>query len=104
MLMTRLALAESGATADSLLEELIRIHSFSPTFRQTFQSPVTTQTFIDAFKAFVTSTCALYELDNIVVRVLEKLSHLALSISLDNVVAVAQSQEVTSMYLWLVHH
>ena len=96
------ALSEAGNAADNLLEELIKIHSFSPTFRQAFQSQVTTQTFIDAFKAFVLAISMAYELENVIVRVLEKLSHLALSISLDNVVAVAQSQEVGYMSISLV--
>lgn len=91
----RVAFPEAGNAADSLLEELIKIHSFSATFRQAFQSQVTTQTFIDAFKSFVLAISAAYELDAIVVRVLEKLSHFGLCISLDNSVAVAQSEEVT---------
>lgn len=89
------AFPEAGNAADSLLEELIKIHSFSATFRQAFQSQVTTQTFVDAFKSFVLAISAAYELDAIVVRVLEKLSHFGLCISLDNSVAVAQSEEVT---------
>ena len=88
------ALPEAGNAADSLLEELIKIHSYSPTFRHAFQSQVTTQTFIDAFKAFVLAVSMAYELDATVVRVLEKLSHFGLCISLDNTVAVAQSEEV----------
>ena len=88
------ALPEAGSAADSLLEELIKIHSYSPTFRHAFQSQVTTQTFIDAFKAFVLAVSMTYELHVVVVRVLEKLSHFGLCISLDNAVAVAQSEEV----------
>ncbi|EKM53226.1 uncharacterized protein PHACADRAFT_210920 [Phanerochaete carnosa HHB-10118-sp] len=85
---------EAGVYANSLLEELIKIHSFSLTFRQAFRSQVTTQTFIDAFKSFVTAIPGLEQLDNIVVWVLEKLSHLALSISLDDTVAVPQRKEI----------
>lgn len=88
------ALGEAGVYANSLLEELIKIHSFSPTFREAFRSQVTTQTFIDAFKSFVTAIAGVAELDSIVVWVLEKLSHLALSISLDDVVAVVQRKEI----------
>ena len=92
------ALGEAGVYANSLLEELIKIHSFSPTFREAFRSQVTTQTFIDAFKSFVTAIAGMAELDSIVVWVLEKLSHLALSISLDDVVAVVQRKEVNPIY------
>ena len=44
------ALGEAGVYANSLLEELIKIHEFSPTFREAFRSQITTQAFIDAFK------------------------------------------------------
>ena len=81
--------------ADSLLEELIKIHSYSATFRQSFRSQATTQTFIDAFKSFVDGLSSFTELEHTVVRVTEKLCHLALSISLDDVVAVAQRQEAS---------
>jgi hypothetical protein len=86
--------ADAGVSADNLLEELIKIHSSSATFRQSFRSQATTQTFIDAFKSFINTISMFTELEHIVVRVIEKLCHLALSISLDDVVAVVQRQEV----------
>ena len=85
---------EAGVYANSLLEELIKIHSFSPTFREAFRSQVTTQSFIDAFKSYVTAISGQAELDNIAVWVLEKLCHLALTICLDDVVAGPQQKEV----------
>jgi hypothetical protein len=38
-----------------LVEELIDLHASSPTFRQVFRSPQTTQLFVDAYKASVTA-------------------------------------------------
>lgn len=85
---------EAGTAADALLEELIKVYSASPTFRQTFQSQTTTQVFLDAFRSFVSIVSTSNELHNTLIRVLEKLSHLALTISLDNVVSTGQKQEV----------
>lgn len=79
---------------EHLLEVLIETHSTSPTFREVFRSNAVTQSFIDAYKMYSTSVAHSYEIDQGTVRVLEKLSHLGLSIALDNAVAVAQKQEV----------
>lgn len=79
---------------EHLLEALIETHSSSPTFREVFRSHAVTQAFIDAYKMFATSVAHAAEIDQGTVRVLEKLSHLGLSIALDNVVAVTQKQEV----------
>lgn len=59
-----------------------------------FRSHAVTQAFIDAYKMFATSVAHAAEIDQGTVRVLEKLSHLGLSIALDNAVAVTQKQEV----------
>ncbi|OSD07923.1 beach-domain-containing protein [Trametes coccinea BRFM310] len=88
------ARATATAIAEHLLEALIDIHSTSPTFREVFKSNAVTQSFIDAYKMFVTSIAHAAEIDQGTVRVLEKLSHLGLSIALDNVVAVNQKQEI----------
>ncbi len=79
---------------EHLLEALIEIHSTSPTFREVFRSNAITQSFIDAYKMYSTSIAYSLEIDQSTVRVLEKLSHLGLSIALDNSVAVGQKQEV----------
>ncbi|OJT13456.1 Beige protein -like protein [Trametes pubescens] len=79
---------------EHLLEALIETHSSSPTFREVFRSHAVTQAFIDAYKMFATSVAHAAEIDQGTVRVLEKLSHLGLSIALDNAVAVTQKQEI----------
>ncbi|KAI8986856.1 beach-domain-containing protein [Trametes punicea] len=82
------------STTEHLLEELINVHSSSPTFREVFKSNAVTQAFIDAYKLFATSVAHSAEIDQDTIRVLEKLSHLGLSIALDNAVAVSQKQEI----------
>ena len=79
---------------EHLLEVLIETHSTSPTFREVFRSNAVTQSFIDAYNMYSISVAHSYEIDQGTVRVLEKLSHLGLSIALDNAVAVGQKQEV----------
>ncbi|KAH9896772.1 beach-domain-containing protein [Cubamyces lactineus] len=86
--------ATATSTVEHLLEALIDIHSSSPTFREVFRSNAVTQSFIDAYKMFATSVAHSAEIDQGTVRVLEKLSHLGLSIALDNAVAVGQKQEI----------
>ncbi|KAI0360774.1 beach-domain-containing protein [Trametes cingulata] len=86
--------ATATATVEHLLEALIDVHSCSPTFREVFKSHAVTQSFIDAYKMFATSVAHALEIDQGTVRVLEKLSHLGLSIALDNAVAVSQKQEI----------
>ncbi|KAH9846387.1 beach-domain-containing protein [Lenzites betulinus] len=86
--------ATSTAIVEHLLETLIETHSTSPTFREVFRSHAITQSFIDAYKMFATSVAHAIDIDQGTVRVLEKLSHLGLSIALDNSVAVTQKQEI----------
>ncbi|TBU31477.1 beach-domain-containing protein [Dichomitus squalens] len=86
------ALATSNV--EHLLEALIETHSTSPTFREVFRSHAITQSFIDAYKMYSISVQHAAEIDQDTVRVLEKLSHLGLSIALDNAVAVNQKQEI----------
>ena len=81
-------------SVEHLLEALIDTHSTSPTFREVFRSNAITQSFIDAYKMYSTSIAYAQEIDQSTIRVLEKLSHLGLSIALDNSVAVNQKQEV----------
>lgn len=89
-----LARATAVANVEHLLETLIDTHSTSPTFREVFRSHAVTQSFIDAWKMYSTSVQHSATIDQETVRVLEKLSHLGLSIALDNAVAVNQKQEV----------
>ncbi|PIL27451.1 hypothetical protein GSI_10600 [Ganoderma sinense ZZ0214-1] len=88
------ALTTATANAEHLLETLIDTHSTSPTFREVFRSHAVTQSFIDAYKMYSTSVQHSAMIDQDTVRVLEKLSHLGLSIALDNAVAVNQKQEI----------
>ena len=88
------ARATATANVEHLLEVLIETHSTSPSFREVFRSHAITQSFIDAYKMYSISVQHSAEIDQDTVRVLEKLSHLGLSIALDNSVAVNQKQEV----------
>ncbi|RPD65419.1 beach-domain-containing protein [Lentinus tigrinus ALCF2SS1-7] len=86
--------ATASANVEHLLETLIDTHSTSPTFREVFRSHAVTQSYIDAYKMYSTSVAYSPEIDQSTIRVLEKLSHLGLSIALDNAVAVSQKQEI----------
>lgn len=77
----------------------MKLHSSSSTFRELFRSQQATQMFIDAYKNSVESLKAqLTEGGGIVndrmMRIMEKLSHLGLALALDNAVAGAQKREV----------
>lgn len=78
-----------------LIEELIDLHASSLTFRQVFRSQQTTQLFLDGYKAFVTALSSFTNISRRTVRILEKVSHFALTLSLDNDVAANQKREVT---------
>lgn len=87
----------SGATeamTEALIESLIELHSSSTTFRQIFKSQQTTQIFVDAYKLFVTSVESSNRVKPQVVRILEKLTHLALSLALDPDVSGSHKREV----------
>ena len=87
---------EAGPCTEHLLEELINLHSSSTTFRQTFQSQSTSQAFIEAYRSFVSSAAHLTPREAIVTRIIEKMSHLALSVALSDAVGSNQKQEVSS--------
>ncbi|KDQ53971.1 hypothetical protein JAAARDRAFT_61057 [Jaapia argillacea MUCL 33604] len=77
-----------------LIEELIDLHSSSPTFRKIFESQQATQQFVDAYKSFQKAIATLPEIDQPTTRVLEKLSHLGLTLALDNAVSGHQKREI----------
>ena len=83
---------------DSLIEELMGLHSSSPTFRQVFQSQQTTQMFVDAYKMFVSKVTGAQaqNINESTTRILEKLSHFGLALALDTVVGGPQKREVGS--------
>ncbi|TFY62229.1 hypothetical protein EVJ58_g3994 [Rhodofomes roseus] len=85
---------ELEENVEKLLEELIQVHSSAPSFRQLFKSQTITDSFIDAYKSFVASAATAPELSQSTVRILEKLSHVGLSIALDNAVGNSQKQEI----------
>ncbi|THH31660.1 hypothetical protein EUX98_g2544 [Antrodiella citrinella] len=85
---------EATAFAESLLEQVIAIHSSSMTFRQIFKSQTTTQYFLDMYRAFVVALSQAAEIPLASIRLLEKLTHLSLSIALDTAVAAQQKQDI----------
>lgn len=86
--------ADAVDLVERLLESLIGLHGSSATFRQVFKSHSTTQYLIDAHKSFVAALSHFQEIPASVVRILEKLAHLSLSVALDTSVAGDQKQEV----------
>lgn len=82
---------------EALIEEIIDLHVSSSTFRQVFRSQQTTQMFLDAYKSFVTATTASMDGHQRTIRILERLSHFALTLAHDDDVAVPQKREVFSI-------
>ena len=74
--------------------QLIDIQSSSQAFRQAFQSQTMTYAFVHAFRSFVTAVAGATLLSQDTVRILEKLSHFALTLSLDQNVNAGQKEEV----------
>ncbi|GBE84628.1 hypothetical protein SCP_0606070 [Sparassis crispa] len=87
-------IARVGTIVEQLLERLIEVHSTVPTFRQVFKLQATTQLFIDAYRSFVASVSMFSDFALSTTRILEKLSHLGLSIALDTVVTASQKEEI----------
>ncbi|KAJ8072576.1 beige protein-like 1 [Marasmius tenuissimus] len=85
------------STMEVLIEEIMDLHASSPTFRQVFQSQQTTQIFVDAYKSFAQDLEVVSEINQRTVRIIEKLTHLALALALDNAVAGAQKQEILTI-------
>lgn len=79
---------------ESLLEELMELQTASPSFRQLFKSQQAAALLINAYSAFVLNgTPALINQHNYI-RILEKLNHFSMALTLDNVVSHSQKQEV----------
>lgn len=85
----------SEASIEVLVEELINLHSTSSSLRQIFKSQLTTQIFVDAYKNFVQKLASAPAIDQWGIGILEKLSHLALALALDESVAGSQKREVS---------
>ncbi|EMD36591.1 hypothetical protein CERSUDRAFT_115625 [Gelatoporia subvermispora B] len=86
--------ATTETNVEHLLEALIELHSTCAAFRHIFKSSSITQAFIDAYQPFVISMSSAPEVSQAAIRILEKLSHLALSVALDESVAGSQKREI----------
>lgn len=87
------------AMVEALIETLIELHSSVPTFRQLFRSHQTTQIFVDSYQFIVTSVGSSLRVKPSVIRLLEKLTHLALSLALDPDVSGTHKREVSLILL-----
>jgi hypothetical protein len=88
----------ADARVEQLVEELINLHAASATFRQIFRSQHTTQLFVDAFKSFVGIVSNTAFVKPRVVRLLEKVTHFALTLALDPDVSGSQKREVRRVF------
>lgn len=78
------------------------MHSSTSSFRHLFKSQATTELFIDAYKSFLVSAARATELSQSTVRILEKLSHVALGIALGDDIGNSQKQEVRHKCVMIV--
>ncbi|KAF7792655.1 hypothetical protein EIP86_003752 [Pleurotus ostreatoroseus] len=94
--LSEYAIREVGPAqaAESLLEQLIELQATNAAFRQTFQIQTTTLAFINAYRSFVVALASSSQIDQATIRILEKLSHFGLTLSLDENVQTAQKQEI----------
>lgn len=79
---------------EPLLEDLMEQQSTSPAFRQLFKSKQTTGFLISAYANFVSYGTSIEASRRNYVRILEKMNHLVLSLTLDSLVDAHQKQEV----------
>ncbi|EKM77777.1 hypothetical protein AGABI1DRAFT_121854 [Agaricus bisporus var. burnettii JB137-S8] len=83
-----------ASTVEALVEELLNLHSTVAQFRTVFQSQITTQLFVDGYKAFVKRLSVAPAINARALRILEKLTHFGLALALDNLVAGSQKREI----------
>lgn len=81
-------------TAEALLEQLIELQSVNAAFREAFQSQATTQMYINAYRSFVVALSNARQIEQGTIRILEKMSHFALTLSLDLHVVTSQKEDV----------
>jgi uncharacterized membrane protein len=91
------------AYAEAILEELVLLQSSCSTFRQLFESQRATQSFIQAFRSFVTRLASANELSQNHIRICEKLMHFGLTLSLDHAVVGPQKHEVHPLLSFSLH-
>ena len=89
--------AVAETSTESLLEELIELQSTSPTFRNAFKSQQTTGVLINAYAGFVSNGRLARSSQRNYVRILGKMNHFILALTLDNSVGSAQKREVCSV-------
>ncbi|TFK65264.1 beach-domain-containing protein [Pluteus cervinus] len=82
------------STMEVLIEELMDLHASNANFRDVFTSHSTTQVFVDGYKGFVDKVGVLPEINQRIVRLLEKLGHFGLALALGNEVAGSQKREI----------
>jgi hypothetical protein len=81
-------------TMEILVEEMMSLHASSATFREIFRPQQTTQLFIEAYEAYVSKLSPAIHINQWTSRILDKLTHFALALDLDNAVAGQQKREV----------
>ncbi|KIY47744.1 beach-domain-containing protein [Fistulina hepatica ATCC 64428] len=89
-------LSASKEIMEKLVEALMESHSASPTFRQVLQSHQIIQSFVTTYKSFVEkiTTAPENEIDQFMIRLLEKLGHFGMALALDTAVAGEQKREI----------
>ncbi|KAG8984948.1 hypothetical protein FRB94_005904 [Tulasnella sp. JGI-2019a] len=86
--------AAPSSCADTLVEELIDLHSTSPSFRKLFQTKPLASQFIELCRLFINQVTESIELRSRTARIVEKLTHLALIIALHSGVDAQQKEEL----------
>ena len=79
---------------EPLIEELMDLQSTSPTFRQIFKSHQTSALFINSYSFFITNIPSARLDERNFIRILEKINHFALALTLDAAMTMTQKQEV----------
>ncbi|KIO27820.1 hypothetical protein M407DRAFT_72594 [Tulasnella calospora MUT 4182] len=92
-----------ASTTDSytevLAEELIELHSTSPSFRSLLQSKPVLSIFIKSAQSFVMDVANFNRTNSRTTRISEKITHLALMCALDQSVDPQQKEEVCNSFL-----
>lgn len=97
-----LVVSSTACDAEPLVDALMDFLSTSPSFRQLFKSQSTAAILINAYSSFVSLGDSMTHGKQNYLRVLEKMNHLAMSLTLGQTVSSAQRQEVclTSLFLF----
>ncbi|EGO20076.1 hypothetical protein SERLADRAFT_374121 [Serpula lacrymans var. lacrymans S7.9] len=82
------------STTETLLEDLISLHSSSVSFRRIFKSQSITQILVDTLVLSVHAKSATSEISQLSQRLSEKLMHLSALVAMDNVVTNATKDKI----------